>query len=180
MSMKLDTETASDKERKIDRKLNKELKDLLREARHVSQEKLKFYESFLGKGRNRSTMTISRSLGKLKAQGVQLGSPRDGFRNGIDLASPAQQQQLLTLNSQEMKRAIANSSGPSPTPKIQYHKKATKQPVVVPDVILSKTFGNRVNSTIENQQRKLAVNFDIQTNIMVQHPPTTVNSRPQT
>ena len=67
MSMKLDTETASDKERKIDRKLNKELKDLLREARHVSQEKLKFYESFLGKGRNRSTMTISRSLGKLKA-----------------------------------------------------------------------------------------------------------------
>ena len=60
-----------------------------------------------------------------------------------------------------MTKAIANSSGPTPTPTIKYHKKAVQQPVMVPDVVFSKTFGNRVNSTIDVKQKKLAVNFDI-------------------
>ena len=54
----------------------------------MSQEKVQFYETFFGKARNRTTMTISRSLGKLNAENLETISSTPGFRVGIDLASP--------------------------------------------------------------------------------------------
>ena len=133
----------------------------------------------MGKKRNRSTLTISRSLGKLKTQGNQIVSPK-GFRAGIDLPSPKQQEELQSDNEAEMKEAIKNSSGPMPTPIIQYDKKQNLTKFVAPEISIIKRFGQRINSTVNLRVNKPSVNFDLSSNLGDTHPNTTVNSRPQT
>ena len=133
----------------------------------------------MGRKRNRSTLTISRSLGKLKTQANQIVSPK-GFRAGIDLPSPKQQESLQSDNEAEMKEAIKNTTGPMPTPIIQYDKRQNPAKIVTPEVSIIKRFGQRINSTANYRADKPSVNFDLSSTLGDTHPNTTVNSRPQT
>ena len=57
-------ECESEKEEKKAKKLNKDLKILLRKANEASIQKVKFYENLLGQ--NRSNLKLSRSVRNLK------------------------------------------------------------------------------------------------------------------